>query len=147
MYQNCIWQKNSWIIPLSCFLVSWSSWRYHLWSWALVCIQVLESTFWAFTCEGEIVINFPPQMNVQIEWVLEQYLRCTTNYHQNNWSKLLAMAKFTFNNIMHSLTQQIFFFVNHGLHPKFDIQGVHNVVNPTVGDWTLWSRDASSTCI
>jgi hypothetical protein len=26
------------------------------------------------------------------------------------------------------------FFANHGLHPKFDIQGVNNVVNPAAKD-------------
>jgi hypothetical protein len=27
------------------------------------------------------------------------------------------------------------------LHPKFDIQGVHKIVNPTVEDWTMWLAD------
>ncbi len=65
--------------------------------------------------------TFHPYTYGQIKWVnqvLEQYLRCTTNYHKNNWSKLLAMAKFDYNNTMHSLTQQTFFCTNHGLHPS-----------------------------
>jgi hypothetical protein len=45
---------------LMIFLVSWSSWRYHFRSLALVCIQVLEATLWAFKWEGEVVISFPP---------------------------------------------------------------------------------------
>jgi hypothetical protein len=44
------------------------------------------------------------------------------------------MAKFAYNNMVHSSTQQIPFFVNHGLHFNFDIQGVHNVVNPVAED-------------
>jgi hypothetical protein len=48
--------------------------------------------------------------------VLEQYLWCTTNYHQDNWSKNLAMVEFAYNNTMHSSTQQTHFFANHGLH-------------------------------
>jgi hypothetical protein len=82
----------------------------------------------------KLSLTFHPQTNVQTKRVLEQYLQCTTNYHQNNWSELLTMAKFAYNNIVHSLTQQTTFFANHGLHPRFDIQGVHNVVNPIVGD-------------
>ena len=39
---------------------------------------------------------------------------------------------------MHSSTQQTPLFVNHGLHPKFDIQGVHKVVKPIVEDQTMW---------
>jgi hypothetical protein len=44
------------------------------------------------------------------------------------------MAKIAYNNVVHSSTQQTPFFANHGLHPKFDIQGVHNIVNPTTKD-------------
>jgi len=76
-------------------------------------------------------------MNGQTKWVnqvLEQYLRCTTNYHQDNWSKLLAMVEFAHNNTMHSLTQQTHLFANPGLHPKFDIQDVYKVVNPVAKD-------------
>ncbi len=32
-------------------------------------------------------------------------------------------------------TQQMFFFVNHGLQPKFDIQNKHKVMNE---DWAMW---------
>jgi hypothetical protein len=39
-------------------------------------------------------------------------------YNQNNWSKLLAMVEFAYNNAMHSFTQQTPLFANHGLHLK-----------------------------
>ncbi len=39
---------------------------------------------------------------------------------------------------MHSVTQQTPFFANHGLHPKFDIQSVNNVMNLVVKDWVMW---------
>jgi len=38
---------------------------------------------------------------------------------------------------VHSSTQQMPFFASHGLHPKFDIQGVHKVVNPITKDRTM----------
>jgi hypothetical protein len=44
------------------------------------------------------------------------------------------MEEFTYNNTMHSSTQQTPFFANKGLHPKFDIQGVHKIMNPIVED-------------
>jgi hypothetical protein len=40
----------------------------------------------------------------RVNQVLEQYLWCTTNYNQDNWLELLAMAKFAYNNIVHSST-------------------------------------------
>jgi hypothetical protein len=72
---------------------------------------------------------------------LEQYLWCKTNYHQDNWLKLLAMVEFAYNNTVHSLTHQTPFFANHGLHLEFDIQGVHKVVNLVVKDQTMWLVD------
>jgi gluconate kinase len=62
----------------------------------------------------------------------------------NNWSKLLAMAKFAYNNTMHSSTQQTVFFANHSLHPKFNIQGVHKVVHLATKDQTMWLVDVRS---
>jgi hypothetical protein len=50
----------------------------------------------------------------------------------------LAIAKFASNNIVHSSTQQIFFFVYHGLHPKFDIKGVNKIMNLVVKDQAMW---------
>jgi hypothetical protein len=44
------------------------------------------------------------------------------------------MAKFAYTDTMHSSTQQTFFFSNHSLHLKFDIQGVNKIVNLVVED-------------
>jgi hypothetical protein len=53
------------------------------------------------------------------------------------------MAKFVYNNIMHSSPQQTPFFANHSLHPKFDILGVHKIMNPIVEDiQTMWLVNA-----
>jgi hypothetical protein len=57
------------------------------------------------------------------------------------------MAKFAYNNIVHSSTQQTTFFRNHGLHPMFEIQSVHNVVNPITGDRTLWFTDVQAQVV
>jgi hypothetical protein len=48
------------------------------------------------------------------------------------------MGKFTYNNIMHSSTQQTPFSVNRVLQPKFDIQSKHKVMNPTTKDQAMW---------
>jgi gluconate kinase len=32
----------------------------------------------------------------------------------------------------------IFFNANHGLHPKFDIQCLNKVINPTIEDQAMW---------
>jgi hypothetical protein len=51
------------------------------------------------------------------------------------------MAEFAYDNIVHSSTHQTLFFTNHGLHPKFDIQGVHKIMNPIIEDRAMWLVD------
>jgi hypothetical protein len=44
---------------------------------------------------------YHPQTDGQperINQVLEQYLHCTINYHQDNWTKLLPLTEFAYNN-------------------------------------------------
>ncbi len=36
---------------------------------------------------------------------------------------------------MHSIMPQTLFFANNGLHPRFDIRGVDNVMNLATEDW------------
>jgi hypothetical protein len=52
--------------------------------------------------------TFHPKTNGQMEWVnqvLEQYLQCMTDYHQDNWPDLLFVVDFSYNNMMHSTMQ------------------------------------------
>jgi hypothetical protein len=60
------------------------------------------------------------------------------NYHQDNCLDFLFVAIFSYNNMMHSTTQQTPFFANHSLHLRFDIQGGNNVVNLAIEDRVVW---------
>lgn len=67
---------------------------------------------------------FHPQTDGQTERTnatLEQYLRCFSNYQQDNWAELLPMAEFCYNNTTHSSTNQTPFFALHGYHPRFSV--------------------------
>ena len=72
---------------------------------------------------------YHPQSDGQTERVnqiLEQYLRCSVNYQQDNWAELLPLAEFAYNNTVHSSTKQTPFFANYGQHPRGDpFQGRH----------------------
>jgi hypothetical protein len=55
-----------------------------------------------------------PSANSQVKHInsmLEQYLRTYCNYKQDNWSKLLPLAEFAYNNAPHSSTGVSPFFV------------------------------------
>jgi hypothetical protein len=67
---------------------------------------------------------FHPQTDGQTERInsiLEQYLRCYVDYQQSNWSDLLPIAQFAYNNSKHSSTNVSPFFAVHGYHPRLSI--------------------------
>src|SRR5260221_10367900 len=54
--------------------------------------------------------------------VLEQYLQAYTNYQQDNWSSLLLLAEFAYNNAMNETTGVSPFFANKGYHPSLMVE-------------------------
>jgi hypothetical protein len=59
-----------------------------------------------------------------VNQVLEQYLRIFCSYKQSDWSSLLPLAEFTYNNSVNSTTNMTPFFANNGLHPLFEPSSV-----------------------
>src|SRR5258706_1602317 len=62
--------------------------------------------------------------------VLEQYLWAYTNYQQDDWSSLLPLAEFTYNNAMNATTGVSPFFANKGYHPSFTVEPNEQVSSP-----------------
>ena len=52
---------------------------------------------------------------------LEQYLWVYCNYQQDNWSKLLPLAEFAYNNAPNATTGITPFFANKGYHPNISV--------------------------
>ena len=57
---------------------------------------------------------------------LEQFLRIYCNYQQLDWSRLLPLAKFIYNNTPSSTTGVSPFYANKGYHPKMQLQVENN---------------------
>lgn len=76
---------------------------------------------------------FHPESDGQTERVnqtLEQYLRIYCDYHQDDWSQLLPLAEFVYNNAKNSSTGMSPFYANYGYHPRHTIK-VRQQVGPT----------------
>ena len=74
--------------------------------------------------------RYHPEGDSQTERVnqtLEQYLRIFTNYQQDNWSSLLPLAEFSYNNALNATTGVSLFFANKGydpaitIHPEYEL--------------------------
>ena len=66
-------------------------------------------------------LGYHPEGDGQTERLnqtLEQYLRIFCNYQQDNWSELLPLAEFTYNNAPSATTGVSPFYTNKGYHPN-----------------------------
>ena len=52
---------------------------------------------------------------------LKQYLQSYCNYQQDNWSKLLPLVEFAYNNAPSATTRVSPFFTNKGYHPNISV--------------------------
>ena len=84
------------------------------------------SKFWSalmdlLDIKQKLLTAFHPETDGQTERVnqsLEQYLRMFSNYEQNNWSELLPMAEFSYNNSITTATSLSPFYVNYEYHSE-----------------------------
>ena len=60
---------------------------------------------------------------------LEQYLRVYCNYQQDNWSELLPLAKFAYNNALNATTGISPFFANKGHHLNLTVHPEHDLTS------------------
>ena len=78
--------------------------------------------------------GYHPEADGQTErtnQTLEQYLRTYCNYQQSNWSKLLPLAEFTYNNAPSSTTGMFSFFANKGYHPNLQVWAMRELSSQT----------------
>ena len=68
--------------------------------------------------------GYHPEADGQTEranQTLEQYLRIYCSYQQDNWSELLPIAEFAYNNAPNASTGISPFFANKGYHPNINV--------------------------
>src|SRR5258707_1681343 len=80
---------------------------------ALLDIQLTPST------------TYHPQTDGQTEWVnqeIKAYLHVFVSHHQDDWADWLPLAKFTYNNHVHSTTCHTLFELDSGQHPQMGLE-------------------------
>jgi hypothetical protein len=79
--------------------------------------------------QGNRSTAFHPESDGQTERVnqtLEQYLRTYCGHHQDDWSQLLPLAEFVYNNAKSASTGMSPFYANYGYHPRHTIKVKQN---------------------
>ena len=91
--------------------------------------SIFTSHFWKalskfLNLDKRLSTSFHPQTDGQTErmnQIVEQYLRIHCNYQQDNWSNLLSLAEFSYNNAQHSTIGCSPFYANYGYNPQFSV--------------------------
>jgi hypothetical protein len=84
--------------------------------------------------------GYHPQADGQMERVnqmLEQYLRTFCNFQQDNWSSLLPLAEFAYNNTPNETTGVSPFFANKGYHPNLTVHPERDMASAHARDFTV----------
>ena len=68
---------------------------------------------------------------------LEQYLQVYCNYQQDNWSELLPLAEFTYNNALNATTGATLFFANKGYHPNISVHPEQDLASLRARDFIV----------
>ena len=76
---------------------------------------------------------------------LEQYLHVYCNYQQDNWSELLPLAEFAYNNAPSATTGVSPFFANKGYHPNITVHSERDIASSRARDFAVDLDELQST--
>jgi hypothetical protein len=115
---------------------------------------VFTSSFWSELMKRLDVrlrksTAFRPQTDGQTERInqtLEHYLRQYCNYEQNDWSELLPLAEYAYNNSVTTATQMSPFYANYGFHPRTNWPVEMESKNPASRNYAHWMSSVHDQC-
>ena len=73
----------------------------------------------------------------QVNQSLKQYLCVYCNYQQDNWSELLPLAEFAYNNAPSATTGVSPFFANKGYNPSITVHPEHDLASMRAHDFVV----------
>jgi len=92
--------------------------------------------------------GYHPEGDEQTEHMnqtLKQYLHVYCNYQQDNWSKLLSLAKFAYNNALSATAGVSPFFANKGYYLNITVYPEHNIAFSQACKFTVDLNKLQST--
>ena len=76
---------------------------------------------------------------------LKQYLYVYYNYQQDNWSELLSLTEFAYNNILSATASVSPFFANKGYYLNITVHSEHNIASSQAYNFTVDLNKLQST--
>jgi hypothetical protein len=86
---------------------------------------MLKELYQMLGIKRTLTTSYHPQSNGQTERInqeIERFLRIFCNHLQDDWDQLLALAEFSYNNLVHSTTQSTPFMLDTGRNPRMGFE-------------------------
>jgi len=102
----------------------------------------------AFDMQLHFTSGYHPKGDRQTEHmnqILEQYLCVYCNYQQDNWSELLPLVEFAYNNALSATTGVSPFFANKRYHLNITVHPKHNIASSQACDFAIDLDELQST--
>ena len=97
-------------------------------------LEFVSNFFWSLDIALDMWLHFTSDYHLEdneqtehMNQTYKQYLYVYCNYQQDNWSKLLPLMEFAYNNALSATTSVSPFFTNKGYHPNVTIHPEHNI--------------------
>jgi len=103
-------------------------------------LDIFQSLGTALNMQLHFTSGYHPKGDGQTEHTnqtLKQYLHVYCNYQQDNWSELLPLAKFAYNNALSITTSVSPFFANKGYHLNITVHSKHDIASSQACDFTV----------
>ena len=114
--------------------------------------EFVSNFFWSLGTALDMCLYFTsgyhPKGNGQTErtnQTLEQYLHVYCNYQQDNWSELLSLADFAYNNAPSTTTGVSPFFANKGYHLNITVHSECNIASSQAYNFAIDLDELQST--
>jgi len=115
-------------------------------------LEFVSNFFWSLGTALNIWLHFTsgyhPKGGNQTEHTnqtLKQYLHVYCNYQQDNWSKLLPLTEFAYNNALSATTSVSPFFTNKGYHPNITVHPKHDIASSQAHNFAIDLNELQST--
>ena len=114
--------------------------------------EFVSNFFWSLGTALDMQLHFTsgyhPESDGQTKYMnqtLKQYLYIYCNYQQDNWSELLSLTEFAYNNTP-SVTTDIFpFFANKRYHPNITVHPKHDIASSRAYNFAIDLDELQST--
>jgi len=115
-------------------------------------LEFVSNFFWSLDTALDMRLHFTSDYHPEddgqtkcMNQTLEQYLHVYCNYQQDNWSELLSLIEFAYNNALSTTTSVFLFFANKRYHLNITVHSKRDIAFSWACNFTVDLNELQST--